>query len=554
MVRLRVLRALRGETRLGVFFPLEFGATIRYKMFHMSQQPAGKTATTDTAAITTRAKDYAQWYLDVIKRADLAEHSPVRGCMVIKPHGYAIWEKMQRELDDRFKATGHVNAYFPLFIPLSFLTREEQHAAGFAKECAVVTHHRLKSVNGEVVVDPESKLDEPLVVRPTSETIIWAQYKNWIQSYRDLPILINQWANVVRWELRTRLFLRTTEFLWQEGHTAHATEQEAIDETSRMLEVYADFAENVAAVPVIKGRKTPGERFAGALDSLCIEGMMQDGKALQMGTSHYLGQNFAKGADVTFLNKDGKREYVYATSWGVSTRLVGALIMTHSDDSGLVLPPKLAPIHVVVIPIFKNDADKTRVLEEAAKVAAEIKAQGLAVKLDDRDGIMPGAKYYEWEAKGVPIRIEIGPKDLEKGSLCIVRRFMLEKEGETEQDLRKRRKTFLPRAEALASIKPTLDSMQRELLERARTLRTQRSRVINTLEEFERFFVKDGGGFAWVHWAGDHDKEDEMAKRFETTVRCIPFADQIPDEAKGEGSCILTGKPSIQRVVMARAY
>jgi prolyl-tRNA synthetase len=529
-------------------------------MFHMSQQPVGKTATAadgpdkSGASVTTRARDYAQWYLDVIKRADLAEHSPVRGCMVIKPHGYAIWEKMQRELDDRFKATGHVNAYFPLFIPLSFLTREEQHAAGFAKECAVVTHHRLKSINGEVVVDPESKLDEPLVVRPTSETIIWAQYKNWIQSYRDLPILINQWANVVRWELRTRLFLRTTEFLWQEGHTAHATEAEALEETFRMLEVYADFAENVAAVPVIKGRKTPGERFAGALDSLCIEGMMQDGKALQMGTSHYLGQNFAKSADVTFLNKDGKRDYVYATSWGVSTRLVGALIMTHSDDSGLVLPPKLAPIHVVVIPIFKNDAEKTRVLEEAVKVAAELKVQGLAVKLDDRDGIMPGAKYYEWEAKGVPLRIEIGPKDLEKGSLCIVRRFVLEKEGETEQDLRKRRKTFLPRAEALASIKPTLDSMQRELLERARTLRTQRSRVINTLEEFEKFFAKDGNGFAWVHWAGDHDKEDEMAKRFETTVRCIPFADQIPDEAKGEGRCILTGAPSTQRVVMARAY
>jgi prolyl-tRNA synthetase len=521
----------------------------------MSQQPAAKPVTTDTASVTPRAQDYAQWYLDVIKRGDLAEHSPVRGCMVIKPHGYAIWEKMQRELDDRFKATGHVNAYFPLFIPLSFLTREEQHAAGFAKECAVVTHHRLKSVNGEVVVDPESKLDEPLVVRPTSETIIWAQYKNWIQSYRDLPILINQWANVVRWELRTRLFLRTTEFLWQEGHTAHATEQEALEETYRMLDVYADFAENVAAVPVIKGRKTPGERFAGALDSLCIEAMMQDGKALQMGTSHYLGQNFAKAADVTFLNKDGKREYVYATSWGVSTRLVGALIMTHSDDNGLVLPPKLAPIHVVVIPIFKNDAEKTRVLEEAVKVVAELKAQGLAVKLDDREGIMPGAKYYEWEAKGVPLRIEIGPKDLEKGSLCLVRRFLLEKEGETEQDQRKRRKQFLPRAEALASIKPTLDTMQRELFERARVFRAKHSRVINTMKEFEQFFAKDAlGGFAWVHWAGTHEQEDEIAKRFETTIRCIPLPDQIPAEAKGEGRCILTGGPSSQRVVMARAY
>jgi prolyl-tRNA synthetase len=521
----------------------------------MTQNNTPKTTATDTASVTPRATDYAQWYLDVIKRGDLAEHSPVRGCMVIKPHGYAIWEKMQRELDDRFKATGHINAYFPLFIPLSFLTKEEQHAAGFAKECAVVTHHRLKSINGEVVVDPESKLEEPLVVRPTSETIIWAQYKNWIQSYRDLPILINQWANVVRWELRTRLFLRTTEFLWQEGHTAHATEAEALDETYRMLDVYADFAENVAAVPVIKGKKTPGERFAGALETLCIEGMMQDGKALQMGTSHYLGQNFAKSSDVTFLNKDGKREHVFATSWGVSTRLVGALIMTHSDDNGLVLPPKLAPIHVVVIPIFKNDAEKAKVLEEAGKVVAELKSQGLAVKLDDRDGIMPGAKYYEWEAKGVPIRIEIGPKDLEKGSLCLVRRFVLEKEGETEQDLRKRRKTFLPRSEALASIKPTLDTMQRELFERARAFRAKRSRVINTMEEFEKFFARDApGGFAWVHWAGSHEQEDEMAKRFETTIRCIPFADQLPDDAHDAGKCILTGGASAQRVLAARAY
>jgi prolyl-tRNA synthetase len=509
-------------------------------------------ASTDNA-VTPRAQDYPQWYLDVIKRGDLAENSAVRGCMVIKPHGFAIWEKMQRELDDRFKATGHVNAYFPLFIPLTFLAREEQHAAGFAKECAVVTHHRLKSINGEVVVDPESKLEEPLVIRPTSETIIWDTYKNWIQSYRDLPLLINQWCNVVRWEMRTRLFLRTAEFLWQEGHTAHATEAEALEETYRMLDVYADFAENVMAVPVIRGKKTPGERFAGALETLCIEGMMQDGKALQMGTSHYLGQNFAKSSDVTFLNKDGQREYVYATSWGVSTRLVGALIMTHSDDNGLVLPPKLAPIHVVVVPIFKNDAEKAKVLEEAGKVAAELKAQGLTVKLDDREGIMPGAKYYEWEAKGVPVRIEIGPKDLEKGSLCLVRRFVLEKEGETEQDQRKRKKTFVPRTEALAGIKPLLDTMKRELFERARQFRDKRSRVINSLEEFEKFF-KDGGGFAWVHWAGSHDQEDEMAKRFETTVRCIPLPNQIPADARDTGKCILTGLPSAQRVVMARAY
>jgi len=493
-------------------------------------------------AITPRAQDYPQWYLDVIKRAELAENSAVRGCMVIKPHGFAIWEKMQRELDDRFKATGHVNAYFPVFIPLSFFSREEQHAAGFAKECAVVTHHRLKSKDGEVVVDPESQLEEPLVIRPTSETIIWDTYKNWIQSYRDLPLLINQWCNIVRWEMRTRLFLRTAEFLWQEGHTAHATEKEAIEETYRMLDVYADFAENVMAVPVVRGKKTPGERFAGALDTLTIEGMMQDGKALQMGTSHYLGQNFAKSSDVTFLNKDGKRDYVHATSWGVSTRLIGALIMTHSDDSGLVLPPKLAPIHVVIVPIFKTDADRANVFEEADKVFAELKAQSLAVKLDGREGIMPGAKYYEWEAKGVPIRIEIGPKDLEKGSLCIVRRFATEN-----------RKQFIPRNEAIAGIKPLLDTMQRELFERARQFRDQRSRVINSLDQFEKFF-KDGGGFAWVHWAGTHDHEDEMAKRFETSIRCIPLPDQIPADARDTGKCILTGQPSQQRVVMARAY
>src|SRR5712671_665662 len=439
----------------------------------------------DKKKLTTRAEDFSAWYNELVLRAELADYAPVRGCMVIRPNGYGIWERMQQQLDMLFKDTGHVNAYFPLLIPESFLHKEAEHVEGFAPELAVVTHGGGK------------ELDEPLIIRPTSETIIYAMYAKWIQSYRDLPILINQWANVVRWELRTRLFLRTTEFLWQEGHTAHATEAEALEETARMLDVYADFAENVAAVPVIKGRKTPGERFAGALDTLCIEGLMQDGKALQMGTSHYLGQNFAKSSDVTFLSKEGKREYVYATSWGVSTRLIGALIMTHSDDNGLVLPPKLAPIHVVVIPIFKTDAEKALVTEEAVKVVAELKAQGLAVKLDDRDGIMPGAKYYEWEAKGVPLRIEIGPKDLEKGSLCLVRRFVLEKEGEIEQELRKRRKTFVPRAEAIASIKPTLDTMQRELFERARVFRTKRSRIINTMEEFENYFTKDGGGFAW---------------------------------------------------------
>ena len=506
-----------------------------------------------SAAITTRAQDYSQWYLDVIRQATLAEHSAVRGCMVIRPHGYAIWEKMQRELDDRFKATGHENAYFPLFIPLSYLTREEKHASGFAKECAVVTHHRLKSVNGEIVPDPESKLEEPLVVRPTSETIIWAQYKNWIQSYRDLPLLINQWANVVRWEMRTRLFLRTAEFLWQEGHTAHATEKEAIEETWRMLDVYADFAENVMAVPVIKGRKTEGERFAGALETLSIEGLMQDGKALQMGTSHYLGQNFSKGADVKFQNKDGQLEYVYASSWGVSTRLIGALIMTHSDDAGLVLPPKLAPVQVVVIPIYKSDEEHVKTMEEAARVAAELKALGVAVRVDDRD-MQPGAKYYEWEGKGVPLRIEVGPKDLEKGSLCIARRFVAEIPGEAPDAQRRRRKSFLPRAEAIASIVPTLAAMQAELLERARKTRDARTRVIDNIADFEKFFKDEGGGFAWVHWAGTPEQEDEMAKRFETSIRNIPFEDQIPAQAKGAGVCILTGKPSAQRVLMSKSY
>ena len=504
--------------------------------------------------IATRAQDYGQWYLDVVRRAQLAEHSAVRGCMVIRPHGYAIWEKLQRELDDRFKATGHENAYFPLFIPLSLLANEESHAAGFAKECAVVTHHRLKSVNGQVVVDPDSKLEEPLVVRPTSETIIWEQFKGWIQSYRDLPILINQWANIVRWEMRTRLFLRTAEFLWQEGHTAHATEKEAIEETRRMLDVYADVAENILAIPVLKGSKTEGERFAGALDTLCIEGMMQDGKALQMGTSHYLGQNFAKSSGVQFLNAEGKLEYVYATSWGVSTRLIGALIMAHSDDTGLVLPPKLAPIHVVLVPIYKTDEEKSKVLEEARAVHAELKAQGLSVKLDEREGLSPGAKYYEWEGKGVPLRIEVGPKDLEKGSLCLVKRFLPAIPGETDIQRRKRAKSFVPRAEAIAGVKPLLDQMQKELLEKARAFRASRTRVIDNLADFEKFYKEEGGGFAWVHWAGDAKDEDEMAKRFETSIRCIPLPEDIPPQAQGAGQCLLTGKPSARRVVMAKAY
>ncbi len=510
-------------------------------------------AVSSKEGITARSQDYAQWYLDVIKRADLAEHSGVRGCMVIKPHGYAIWETMQKELDCRFKETGHVNAYFPLFIPLSYLSKEENHAAGFAKECAVVTHHRLKSHEGKVIVDPDSELEEPLVVRPTSETIIWAQYKSWIESYRDLPLLINQWANVVRWEMRPRLFLRTAEFLWQEGHTAHATEKEALEETSRMLEVYADFAENVMAVPVIRGHKTPGERFAGAVDTLCIEAMMQDGKALQMGTSHYLGQNFSKSAEVKFLNKEGKLEYVHATSWGVSTRLIGALIMTHSDDDGLILPPKLAPIQVVIVPIYKSDEEREKTLTESRAVLAELKAQGILARLDDRDGLMPGAKYYEWEAKGVPLRIEIGPKDIEKGSLCLVRRFVLEKLGEKPEDLRRRRKSFLPRQEALGAVKPILEAMQKELLERARAIQKSRTKMIDTLEELEKFF-KTGGGFALVHWAGSAQDEDAISKRFETSIRCIPFPEELPLEARGEGKCIWTGRPSSQRVIVAAAY
>jgi len=520
----------------------------------MIQQTEKQKPAAGEGGITSRAQDYGQWYLDVIRRAQLAEHSAVRGCMVIRPHGYAIWEKLQRELDDRFKETGHQNAYFPMFIPLSLMAKEEKHAAGFAKECAIVTHYRLKSKDGVVAPDPESKLDEPLIIRPTSETIIWEQFKGWIQSYRDLPLLINQWCNIVRWEMRTRLFLRTAEFLWQEGHTAHATEAEAIAETEKMLGVYTDVAENVLAVPVLRGRKTPGERFAGALDTYCIEGMMQDGKALQMGTSHYLGQNFAKSAGVQFLSAEGKLEYVYASSWGVSTRLIGALIMAHSDDTGLILPPRLAPIQIAIVPIYKSDEEKAKVLDEARRVHAELKAQGLAVKLDDREGFTPGAKYYEWEGKGVPLRVEIGPKDLEKGSLCLVRRFVKEIPGEADQARRKRAKSFLPRAEAMASIKTILDEMQKELLERARAFRDSRSRVIDTIADFERFFKEEGGGFAWVHWAGDAAQEEEMAKRFETSIRCIPLLDDIPAAARGAGQCLLTGKPSAQRVVMAKSY
>jgi prolyl-tRNA synthetase len=504
--------------------------------------------------ITPRAENYSQWYLDIVREAELAENSGVRGCMVIRPNGYGIWEKMQAELDKRFKATGHVNAYFPMFIPLSYLAKEEKHASGFAKECAVITHHRLKAVEGEVVVDPESKLEEPLVVRPTSETIIWNQYRGWIQSYRDLPILINQWANVVRWEMRTRLFLRTAEFLWQEGHTAHATEAEAIEETERMLEVYADFARNVMAVPVVRGRKTEGERFAGAVDTMTIEAMMQDGKALQSGTSHYLGQSFSKAADVKFLNKEGKLEYAYATSWGVSTRLIGALIMTHSDDTGLIVPPKLAPLHVVIVPIWKDEVEQKTVLAEGDKVLAELRGLGLTVKLDARDNLKPVDKFFEWECKGVPLRIEIGPKDVANASLCLVRRFVPNEDALSEQERRKAKKSFVPRAQAIESIPALLDKMQKELYERALERRNKRFKVIDSEADFAQFFQKDGGGFAWVHWAGSTADEEKISEKYETTIRCIPLADEIPENARGMGTCPFTGKPSAQRVIMAKAY
>lgn len=506
--------------------------------------------------ITPRSQDYSKWYLDIIREAKLADHSAIRGCMVIRPNGYAIWEKMQQELDRRFKATGHRNAYFPLFIPVDFLSKEAQHVEGFAKECAVVTHHRLRATTDKsgVEIDPSSKLEEPLIVRPTSETIIWSTYKQWIQSYRDLPLLVNQWANVVRWEMRTRLFLRTAEFLWQEGHTAHATEKEALEETHRMLEIYRDFAENVMAMPVLRGSKTPGERFAGALETLSIEAMMQDRKALQAGTSHYLGQNFAKAFDVQFLNAQSKLDYVFATSWGVSTRLVGALIMTHSDDTGLVLPPRLASLQVVIVPIAKNDEEKSKVFPECDKVLAELKNRGISVHLDAREGMTPGAKYYDWEVQGIPLRIEIGLRDVESGTLAMARRFVIEKSDENEKDLRARKKQILPRAEALAKIQIILDEIQSQLFERALASRNLHSRVIDDIGEFESFFKKDGGGFAWVHWAGTREDEESLAKKYQTSIRNIPFEGQGPVGSEGSGRCILTGKPSARRVVMSEAY
>jgi prolyl-tRNA synthetase len=486
---------------------------------------------------TTRAENYSQWYNDIVKKADLAENSAVRGCMVIKPYGYAIWEKMHDALDKMFKETGHVNAYFPLFIPKSFLSREADHVEGFAKECAVITHYRLKnSPDGSgVIVDPEAKLEEELIVRPTSETIIWSTYKNWIQSYRDLPLLCNQWANVVRWEMRTRLFLRTAEFLWQEGHTAHATEQEAREETARMLEVYADFAENYMAMPVLKGVKSPNERFAGAIDTYCIEAMMQDGKALQAGTSHFLGQNFAKAFDVQFLNKSNNLEYVWATSWGVSTRLIGALIMTHSDDNGLVLPPKLAPIQVVIIPIYKSDEQKAAITEKVQVLMAKLKAKGISVKYDDDDSQRSGWKFNEYEVKGVPVRVAIGPRDLENNSAEVARRDTLEKANYALDTLDE-------------TIEKLLDDIQHNLFQRSLEFRDSNIRKADTWEEFVDI-LDNKSGFVYAHWDGTTETEEKIKELAKATIRCIPFNNPLE-----EGKCILTGKPSKQRVVFARAY
>lgn len=487
--------------------------------------------------LTSRSENYSQWYQDLVIKADLAENSAVRGCMVIKPYGYAIWEKMQAELDRMFKETGHVNAYFPLFIPKSFFSKEADHVEGFAKECAVVTHYRLKhdEVNGGVMVDPEAKLEEELIVRPTSETIIWNTYKNWIQSYRDLPILINQWANVVRWEMRTRLFLRTAEFLWQEGHTAHATKQEAIEETEKMINVYADFAENYMALPVIKGIKTENERFAGAIDTYSIEALMQDGKALQSGTSHFLGQNFAKAFDVQFTSKEGKEEYVWATSWGVSTRLMGALIMAHSDDNGLVLPPKLAPFQVIIVPIYKNEEQLASISSKANDIIGKLKAKGISVKYDNNDNKKPGWKFAEYELKGVPVRLAMGPRDLENGTVEIARRDTLEKSVVNIEGI----ENF---------IETLLDNIQKNIFQKAFDFREANTVKIDTYNEFKDV-LKNKGGFVLAHWDGTSETEEKIKAETKATIRCLPL-----EHENEEGFCIYTGKPSKRRVLFALAY
>lgn len=488
--------------------------------------------------ITSREQDYSQWYLDIVKKADLAENSDVRGCMVIKPYGYSIWEKMQAGLDKMFKDTGHTNAYFPVFVPKSMFEAEEKNAEGFAKECAIVTHYRLKSdpnQKGKLMVDPEAKLEEELVVRPTSEAIIWNTYKKWIQSYRDLPILINQWANVVRWEMRTRLFLRTAEFLWQEGHTAHATAAEAEKETIQMLNVYADFVENFMALPVIKGRKTEGERFPGAIDTYCIEALMQDGKALQAGTSHFLGQNFAKAFDVQFSGKDGKLDYVWGTSWGVSTRLIGGLIMAHSDDDGLILPPKLAPIHVVIVPIFRNENELAAISSVVQKIIGELKSLGLSVKFDDRDNLKPGFKFAEYELKGIPVRMAIGPRDLENGTIEIARRDTKEK-------------MVKPVSELVAFIPGLLEDIQANIYKRASEFRSRMTTSVDSYEEFKQV-LDTKGGFVLAHWDGTKETEANIKEETKATIRCIPL-----DSVHETGKCIYSGAPSSQRVVFARAY
>lgn len=486
---------------------------------------------------STREENYSKWYNDIVQKAELAENSAVRGCMVIKPYGYSIWEKMQGALDKMFKDTGHSNAYFPIFIPKSFFSKEAAHVEGFAKECAVVTHYRLKNdPDGKgVVVDESAKLDEELIIRPTSETIIWDTYRGWIQSYRDLPILVNQWANVVRWEMRTRMFLRTAEFLWQEGHTAHATQEEAIAETNQMLSVYADFAERFMAIPVLKGHKSPNERFAGAVDTLCIEALMQDGKALQAGTSHFLGQNFAKAFDVKFTNKEGKLEHVWATSWGVSTRLIGALIMAHSDDHGLVLPPKLAPVQVVIVPIYKNAEQYELVCTKGREIKKRLEARGISVKLDDRDTQKPGWKFNEYEFKGVPVRIALGPRDVENNTLEVARRDTLEKTVYQETDIENK-------------IEHLLEAIQDNLYQKALAFRETKTFKADTWEEFNRLLDEEGG-FIYAHWDGSPETEQRIKEETKATIRCIPL-----DNPAEEGKCILTGNPSTQRVVFARAY
>jgi prolyl-tRNA synthetase len=488
--------------------------------------------------IPTRQEDYSLWYNELVKKADLAEHSDVRGCMVIKPYGYSIWEKMQQALDKMFKDTGHSNAYFPLFVPKSLFEAEEQNAEGFAKECAIVTHYRLKndpSRPGKLMVDPEAKLEEELVVRPTSEAIIWSTYKKWIQSYRDLPLLINQWANVVRWEMRTRLFLRTAEFLWQEGHTAHSTADEAVKETVQMLNVYADFAENFMAMPVVRGKKSEGERFPGALDTYCIEAMMQDGKALQAGTSHFLGQNFSKAFNVQFASREGKLEYVWGTSWGVSTRLMGALIMAHSDDDGLILPPKLAPIHIVIVPIFKTAGEQDNISAKAESIAVALRKKGLSVKFDNRDTHKPGFKFAEWELKGVPVRIAMGPRDLENGTVEIARRDTKEK------------KTI--QIDAVEDAIPALlEEIQQNIYSRAKKFRDEKTTEVNSFDELKKT-LDEKGGFVSAHWDGTVDTEIAIKEETKATIRCIPL-----DAKEESGTCVYSGKPSARRVLFARAY